>query len=350
MAFVHNAWYVAALSEELTTDLLSRTILDEPIVFHRQADGCVSALLDVCPHRFAPLSMGTFNNGNLQCPYHGLEFDGAGRCVHNPHGNGARPATLHLRAFPVTERDGLVWIWPGDRAAADASTIPDFSARNNPARRTIGGVARIDCGYRLLVDNLMDLGHAQYVHRAAKSAVFDDVRREVNAHAGVVEALMRYPAGPPTAFVQKFVDSSVTSVDQWIDIRWFPVSAMLNFVAFAPARTPKDQSHNSLGTHILTPETETSCHYFYGASRNFALDDPEIDEAYRGWQRQALMAEDKPMVEAVERLLPVARRYKMRPALLACDEAAARVSKEIEKMLLAEAAQSQASKKIEVHP
>jgi nitrite reductase/ring-hydroxylating ferredoxin subunit len=40
------------------------------------------ALTDRCLHRFAPLSMGKLCDGSaaVQCPYHGLRVDAAGRC------------------------------------------------------------------------------------------------------------------------------------------------------------------------------------------------------------------------------------------------------------------------------
>src|SRR5688500_17952701 len=119
MTYIRNAWYVAALPTELSDGLLARVILGDPLVLYRQLDGQAAALLDLCPHRFAPLSMGIIKDGNVQCPYHGLEFNGEGRCVLNPHGNGARPASLNVQAYPVVERDDLVWLWPGDPALAN---------------------------------------------------------------------------------------------------------------------------------------------------------------------------------------------------------------------------------------
>lgn len=344
MPFVHNAWYVAALPEEIGGKPLGRTVLGTPLVLFRQPDGAAAALLDICPHRFAALSDGALKNGNLQCPYHGLEFDGAGRCVHNPHGTGARPAALDLRSFPVVERDDLIWVWPGDPALADGTAIPDFSCRVDPARRTVGGVGHVDCSYKLLVDNLMDLGHAQYVHASnAASDAFERQLREVIVRDGEIEALMTIPNGTPSVLMGKFMQGHNGQpfgdpVDMWNDIRWNRVSAMLNFIATAPVGGTREDSVNSRGTHILTPETETSCHYFFGSSRNFGLDDPEIDEILRAWQRQALNHEDKGIVEAIEARAPYVRAHGMRPAMLSCDEAAVRVAREIERLEKLEAA------------
>src|SRR5947209_3739274 len=103
--YLRNAWYVAAWSDDLADgQLLSRTILKEPVVLYRKADGHVAALQDRCPHRFAPLHMGKVVGGDrIQCPYHGLEFDASGACALNPHGQNI-PSRLRVRSFPVTEK------------------------------------------------------------------------------------------------------------------------------------------------------------------------------------------------------------------------------------------------------
>src|SRR5687767_14377868 len=81
-SYLRNAWYVAAWSDDLADgQLVARTILKEPIVLFRKADGNAGALQDRCPHRFAPLHMGRIVGGDrIQCPYHGLEFDSSGAC------------------------------------------------------------------------------------------------------------------------------------------------------------------------------------------------------------------------------------------------------------------------------
>src|SRR3546814_7185564 len=63
---IHDAWYVAALPEEIAEGLLSRRIVDIPVVVYRQANGRAAAMLDICPHRFAELSDGVLKDGNVQ--------------------------------------------------------------------------------------------------------------------------------------------------------------------------------------------------------------------------------------------------------------------------------------------
>ena len=77
--FVRNAWYIAAWAEELDNGLLARTIMNQPMVIYRDADGKVGALEDRCCHRGAPLTHGHVSEMGLQCGYHGLTFDTTGQ-------------------------------------------------------------------------------------------------------------------------------------------------------------------------------------------------------------------------------------------------------------------------------
>lgn len=70
--FPVNQWYVAALAWELKDTPLARTLLGNPVVLFRCADGSVAALQDRCCHRELPLSNGTLEEGGLRCGYHGL--------------------------------------------------------------------------------------------------------------------------------------------------------------------------------------------------------------------------------------------------------------------------------------
>lgn len=104
--YLRNTWYVAGFSEELSAaqPLLSRRLLDEPVVFFRDTQGGVRALRDRCPHRFVPLSMGKVKGDSVECGYHGLRFDGSGQCTRNPHAGGVIHDPLSTRAASSTSK------------------------------------------------------------------------------------------------------------------------------------------------------------------------------------------------------------------------------------------------------
>src|SRR5438552_5434023 len=130
---VKNAWYVVGMSREFPTrQLQGQVVTEKPLVIWRTAEGSVVAFDDRCRHKRMPLSQGRLIDGGLlECAYHGLCYDAAGRCVRVPsHPDGRIPPQARLRPFPVIEQDGLVWVWPGDPAQAASCrrpTVPEIS-------------------------------------------------------------------------------------------------------------------------------------------------------------------------------------------------------------------------------
>ncbi|MEG3178874.1 Rieske 2Fe-2S domain-containing protein [Sphingomonas sp. RB3P16] len=142
-AFLKQIWYMAAWSSEIEAPetggaLFRRRIAGEPILLFRQEDGAVAALTDLCSHRFAPLSSGTRVGDTVRCPYQGLTFDAGGACVGNPF-SATVPKGAQIRTWPVVELHGAVWIWAGDPALANPSTIPDFSLLERPCGAPLVG-------------------------------------------------------------------------------------------------------------------------------------------------------------------------------------------------------------------
>jgi len=86
--YLRQCWYVAGWADDLGSDPVDRVFLEEPVALFRDEAGLAHAVGGRCPHRFAPLGQGRVIDGALACPYHGLRFDGAGACVHNPHPGG----------------------------------------------------------------------------------------------------------------------------------------------------------------------------------------------------------------------------------------------------------------------
>src|SRR5882724_6184743 len=100
--FIRNAWYIAAWADELGQTPLARRICDEPVVLFRDQAGRAAALVDRCCHRAAPLSRGVLVPQGIQCGYHGLTFDGDGRCVAVP-GQGNISDKARVRSYKLVE-------------------------------------------------------------------------------------------------------------------------------------------------------------------------------------------------------------------------------------------------------
>jgi phenylpropionate dioxygenase-like ring-hydroxylating dioxygenase large terminal subunit len=336
MPFLRNVWYVAAYASEVGDDLFHRRILNEPVLLYRGADGAVRAIGDRCPHRFAPLHLGARDGDDVVCAYHGLRFDQTGACVFNPHGNQKIPVTARVPRYPVVERDGLIWIWPGDPDRADASAIVDFSYLGDPACRTIGGYLRIDANYELMADNLMDLSHTQFLHVEFQKLDWFEGHHSVRHDGSTISAAAWLPNSRPTP-MQARVLAPDARVDAWLEVEWHaPGLVKLNMGAVPPG-SPRPEISPTRGTHLLTPESESVTHYFYGNTRNFNLDDPAIDERTMMWQRIGFDQQDRPMLEAVSAMMNGRTDlFEMNPVLLESDAAAIRVRRTLAGLIDAE--------------
>ena len=299
-----NAWYVACLPHEISDKPLGRTVCGEKIVFYRPAPDKVAALEDFCPHRGAPLSLGRVCGGELMCGYHGLKVGCDGKSVSMP---GQRVQGFpRARSFPVVERYGFIWVWPGDADKADAATIHHLPWADNPEWAYGGGLYHIACDYRLMIDNLMDLTHETYVHSTSiGQKEIDEVpcKTRVEGDEVITSRFMEGIQPPP--FWQMALRMNGLPDDQPVD-RWqichfTPPSHVLIEVGVALAghggyEAPADKKASSIVVDFITPETETSIHYFWGMARNFKPQDPSLTTQIRDGQGK-IFAEDQDMLE-----------------------------------------------------
>jgi phenylpropionate dioxygenase-like ring-hydroxylating dioxygenase large terminal subunit len=163
VARVPRAWYVACLASELGSAPRPVTILGTPLVLFRDGAGRAAALLDRCPHRNVPLSLGRVADGALECPYHGWRFDGGGRCTLVP-GLEAAPDAAATRApsHAVREQDGLVWVWgaPEEAPAAAPPGLPDV-----PGALVVTQALEMQATVHAAVENALDVPHTAFLHR-----------------------------------------------------------------------------------------------------------------------------------------------------------------------------------------
>jgi vanillate O-demethylase monooxygenase subunit len=347
MTYLRNAWYVAGFTDELPPgQLLARTLLDEPLVFFRQPDGHAVALHDRCPHRFAPLSAGTLCDGGaaVQCPYHGLRFDGTGACVHNPHGTGAIPKAATVKRWTVAERDRLLWLWAGDAAAADESLIPDFSAvTRSPADATIRGYLPTACDYRLLADNIMDLTHADFLHAGSLgSGAITRAQAQVTDLGERSVRITWLSSGDraPAAFDERLREQG-RPTDQWTEVTWTAPCAMRLHVGATLQGEPRERGVDTANLHLATPESTGRTHYWYWSTRNFAAD-PNANAAIKPIIEFAFSQQDKPMLEAQQRRVGSAEFWSLRPVLLPSDAGAVRARRKLDALIAAEQAATSA--------
>jgi phenylpropionate dioxygenase-like ring-hydroxylating dioxygenase large terminal subunit len=163
---VRNYWYAIALSSEISKTPAGVRRFGSDLVLWRDSNGQIVCFPDRCPHRGAPLSKGKLlQNGCLQCPFHGFQFDHAGQCRLIP-ANGAGQTispVFNVERIPVREQDGFVWQWWGE--GEPVSEIPRFE--NLPDASTPAYTITLDWDvpFRLVMASMFDMHHFPFLHK-----------------------------------------------------------------------------------------------------------------------------------------------------------------------------------------
>ena len=343
-SYLRNAWYVAAWSDDIGDEaVVARTIMDEPIALYRKADGSMAAIADRCAHRFAPLSMGKVVRGDrIQCPYHGLEFDGTGACVHNPHGAKNIPSRARVKSYPVIEKHKAVWVWMGD-AAADEAKVPDFGVLDNvpELHTTKRDSITIKANYQLIIDNLLDLSHTSYLHEGILGNA-DTVESEITAEQdGDDVVISRHATNsvPPGMFAQ-FWPNHPSHVDKFTKMRWMAPSTLRLVTGICKVGAMPETGTGYNAIHMLTPENERSTLYHFTAVRFGVMTTDEklnrdLQKKIAEMRRFAFAEQDAPVIEAQQRVIETATA-PLDPVVLAVDVGPVRYKRVLNKMLEAE--------------
>lgn len=165
---LRNIWYFGLAARHLRPGkLVHREICGEPVVFGRTGDGTVFALRDNCPHRGAPLSEGCMRGDDVECCYHGWTFDRDGKCTSIPALVADDPVDLTkitVHAYPVRERQGLIWVWVGDGDGDDTPlpAVPDVGDAAPQIVHEVPFPVSIDHA----VVGLVDPAHTPHVHES----------------------------------------------------------------------------------------------------------------------------------------------------------------------------------------
>jgi vanillate O-demethylase monooxygenase subunit len=96
-------------------------------------------------------------------------------------------------------------------------------------------------------------------------------------------------------------------VDRWQICEFLLPSAVMIDVGVAPvgagaSLADHDQGVRGMVIDVMTPETETSHHYFWGMARNFDLADPGFTARFKR-QQGGVFEEDRAILEAQQRAI-----------------------------------------------
>ena len=354
--WLRDCWYVIAWDHEIPAPddgrLFSRVVLEEPILVYRTAAGALVAMEDRCCHRQAPLSVGRREGDCIRCGYHGLKFEPSGRCIEIP-GLDEVPPKACVRTYPVAEKNGWVFVWPGDPARADTRLLPDNFSCRSPQWRNKPGYLHYDTPYLLICDNLLDFSHLSYVHERTLggSIRIAQARPQIEPVPGPtpewpqmgIKVSRHIPDVPAPPFYQRFRQFD-TNLDRWFVYDFLLPGTLLMASGGRPTGAdPADDARLGFELHscqTLTPETEHSTHYFFQQSHRVGQGDDTTAQRIH----DALVVafhEDRDMITAQSRTIATKPDAPMLP--LPMDRAVIEFRRVLDEALAAERARAVAS-------
>lgn len=249
-------FYVACLSSELSSGPLGRVIAGVPIALFRSG-GRAAALIDRCPHRNVPLSLGrVLADGRLECAYHGWQFDCEGVCQKIPGlvtENLARER--RAEACAVREQDGLVWVCPEPGVTPET---PPFSPPALGAEyASIVRVVEAEGTLHATLENALDVPHTAFLHRGLfRGGKKNQIRAVVRRSPDRVET--EYLGEPrPSGIAGKILSPQSGTIEHW-DRFILPSIAQVEYKL--------GQNTHFLVTALCTPVTDFHTRLFGLAS------------------------------------------------------------------------------------
>jgi vanillate O-demethylase monooxygenase subunit len=342
--FLKNCWYMGGWDHEVMDGkLLERRILDQPVVFYRGESGQIIALDNRCAHRGAKLSQGRIEGDCVRCMYHGLKFDPSGKCVQIP-GQERIPPQLGVKSYPIVEKQHCMWIWMGDPALADPSTILDIPYLEDSRWKGIPAYLHYDANYLLIVDNLSDFNHLAFVHTNTLGG------SEEYAYVTKPVAIDRLPNGfsverwhkdsDPPPYLRKVIKNKTGKVDRRNIARMLVPGIFLMDTMFAAAGMGAEGEGRE-GTlefrncQFMTPETERTTHFFWNYLNDFEGADYTISMSLLDSLIEGFM-EDKEIIEEQQKMLDADPSFKL--IAVAADVALSHFRYTLDKMIQAEQA------------
>ncbi len=246
VARLRRYWYVACQSDELGKKPIARTVVGVPLVLFRNERGEAAALLDRCPHRNVPLSLGRVaNGGRLECAYHGWQFEGGGRCALVPGLIDADARDRRVPAAAVREQGGFVWVYP---ELDTTPTTEPFALP--PATREYARVVRevsTDASLHATIENALDVPHTAFLHRGLfRGGKRNEITATVRREAERVE--VQYDGEPrPSGVAGRVLSPGGGTVEHW-DRFILPSIAQVEYRLGADV--------HFLVTSLCTPETD----------------------------------------------------------------------------------------------
>ena len=242
-------WVPALMSSEIAEPdgpQVRVALLGEKLLAFRNSEGRACLIDEFCSHRGVSLYFGRNEDNGIRCAYHGVKFDGDGRCVDVPSSPQAC-ARMHIKGYPCVERGGVVWAYMGPKDKMPAP--PELEWCMLPPEHVFVSKRIQACNYLQAMEGGIDTAHVSYVHRyeVDSDPMHQGVKAldYIKADGNVVFEIEKTSFGL-SLFGRRLgePDSYYWRVTQWL-FPWFTLIAPFG--------------EHALGGHVWVPIDDHSC-------------------------------------------------------------------------------------------
>ena len=165
--FMRQFWHAICRSRDLPAGgTRPLRIMSEDFAILRTQAGVPQVIAYRCPHRGAPMHLGSVEGEAIRCVYHGWKFDRCGQCVEQPAEEAGFARKVLLKTYPTREHLDLVFAYFGD---GEPPPFPHFPHRTSPGLIQVWNAEQVPCNYLQSFENSMDEVHVAFTHQAGGS-------------------------------------------------------------------------------------------------------------------------------------------------------------------------------------
>jgi len=162
---IRNQWYAILESKNVKKGRITGARrLGENLALWRTGNNEIACIANKCVHRGASLSAGKIIKDNLQCPFHGLQYDAHGKVVLIPANGKAQPVADYYKVASYTTKEShdFIWIFWGDKT----DNLPElpFFKDIDQSFSYITTVSPWPMHYTRCIENQLDVAHLPFVH------------------------------------------------------------------------------------------------------------------------------------------------------------------------------------------
>lgn len=179
-----RGWFMVARVSDVANEPTPLRMLGRDMVIYKGESGRIAVMDAYCPHMrahlAAPQSSGLarqrIEGDSIRCPYHWWRFGPDGKCDNIPYLDAAPPEAAKVRAYPVEQRFGCVFIWHDAEGGEPEYAMPDLAEWHDPSwvLCDFDDLGVIGVHPQEIVDNMVDARHFGPIH-GQKLAYFENV-------------------------------------------------------------------------------------------------------------------------------------------------------------------------------